>query len=70
MKKSLKKLALSRETLRNLETSTLQWAAGGSELCTSAVCIAPSQCECITQGCSIQMGTCATACSIDCSNDC
>lgn len=68
MKKSLKKLSLSRETLRNLEASGLRRAAGGSDHCTSSVCIAPTQCECETQGCVSQWGqTCGTVCSAECS---
>jgi hypothetical protein len=45
MKKSLhlKKLQLSRETLRNLETTRMSEVAGGSAQCTGTSCF-PQQC--------------------------
>ena len=48
MKKTRKKLTLSRDTLRSLTTPTLDQAAGGSGACTIQV----------TCGCTISCLTC------------
>lgn len=46
MQKRVKRLSLTRETLRNLQGSELEKAGGASAYCTSAQCIVESQCEC------------------------
>jgi hypothetical protein len=51
MKKNLhlKKLQLSRETLRRLETIRLSEVGGGSALCTGTTCF-PQQCTSVCGG--------------------
>ncbi|HSK77459.1 MAG TPA: class I lanthipeptide [Thermoanaerobaculia bacterium] len=49
-KKNLKRLQLNRETLRTLEANHYKRVAGG-ETDTSCVCIAPTGCECGSDGC-------------------
>jgi hypothetical protein len=44
MKKTVKKLSLHRETVRNLVGSDLSRAAGGTY--TSSFCLEPTACEC------------------------
>lgn len=64
MKKRLKKLALSRETLRDLSNHDAK-AAFGAVSNTSCACRRESGCDCETEGCTI---TCLPACySIGCS---
>ncbi|HEV7507916.1 MAG TPA: class I lanthipeptide [Thermoanaerobaculia bacterium] len=50
MKKSLhsKKLQLSRETLRNLETTQMSEVAGASAKCTTLLCTGGSNCYACT----------------------
>lgn len=63
MKKRLKKLILSRETLRNLSSSEAL-AALGAATNTSCRCRLETGCECETQGCTV---SCYPACySIGC----
>jgi hypothetical protein len=51
MKKSLRRLRLSRETLRNLQGGDLSRIVGGTDsFDTSCACRMATGCECATQG--------------------
>jgi hypothetical protein len=50
VKKHLKKLSLSRETLRILETGDARKAVGGHSHDTSCACEEATHCECASQG--------------------
>ena len=68
MKKHLKKLALSRETLRNLSSREAQEAFGAVSQGTSCDCRRLSGCDCETEGCTI---TCPVPCnSLGCTGNC
>ncbi|HEX9944044.1 MAG TPA: hypothetical protein VGG03_18690 [Thermoanaerobaculia bacterium] len=66
-KRNLKKLSLSRETVRHLGSSDLKRAAGGttagSEYCTSTLCFQETQCECNTFGDCYPPSACFASCS-------
>ncbi|HSF42155.1 MAG TPA: class I lanthipeptide [Thermoanaerobaculia bacterium] len=53
MKKSIKKLTLNRETLRQLTKQETQEVAGGASGDTSCRCKLETGCECATVGCTI-----------------
>jgi hypothetical protein len=54
MKKSIKKLTLSRETLRQLNSQETEKVAGGASYDTSCRCKIETGCECETaSGCTI-----------------
>lgn len=53
MKKHLKKLTLSRETLRNLSKREIQAVHGAASYDTSCRCRIETGCECATETCSI-----------------
>jgi len=55
MKKDRKKLGLSRETLRHLSGRELRRAHGNAGGDTTVRCVAPSECQCVSEG-----GGCAT----------
>jgi hypothetical protein len=59
MKKRLRKLALSRETLRDLSSRDAK-AAFGAVSNTSCACRRESGCDCETEGCTI---TCPVPCA-------
>lgn len=59
MKKQLKKLTLSRETLRNLSRREIQTAHGAASYDTSCRCRIETGCECDSEGCTV---TCQPAC--------
>lgn len=63
MKKKVRKLSLNRETISSLDGKALGQVAGGA---TSAECIAPTGCECGTDGCISPswQHTCGTVCDI------
>ena len=58
MKKHLKKLTLSRETLRNLSNRDVQEVFGAVSN-TSCACRRESGCDCETEGCTV---TCRVPC--------
>lgn len=49
MKKSVKKLSLSRETIRGLQHEDHRLVVGGS-VATSCECLVATGCDCATQG--------------------
>ena len=53
MKKRLKKLTLSRETLRNLSNREILAAQGAASYDTSCRCRIETGCDCATNGCTI-----------------
>lgn len=53
MKKNIKKLTLSRETLRQLTKQETGKVAGGASGDTSCRCKIETGCECDTVGCTI-----------------
>lgn len=63
MRKRSNKLSLNRETLRRLDPMQAIKAVGGA---TSDECIAPTGCECGTQGCvnPTWWHTCGTTCTV------
>lgn len=64
MKKHLKKLTLSRETLRNLSKREAQGVLGAASYDTSCRCRLHTGCDCETDGCTV---SCGPACyTIDC----
>ena len=65
MKKRTRRLSLVSETLGNLEDHNLRRIAGGT-FGTSLECIAPTGCECETQGCGGTGSFCNTM--TNCSN--
>jgi len=52
MKKSLKKLTLSRETLRSLDDRYLQEAGGGGSLAASCITAETRRCSVCPTGCT------------------
>ena len=58
MKRKLKKLTLSRETLRNLDTARLQQAAGGYPISGMTNCT-----ECFTYNTQCVSDTCTFTCN-------
>lgn len=60
MKKRLKKLTLSRETLRDLSSHDAKAAHGAVSQGTSCDCRRLSGCDCETEGCTI---TCRVPCN-------
>lgn len=59
MRKHLKKLTLSRETLRHLSNRDVQEAVGAASI-TSCACRMASGCDCETEGCTV---TCPVPCA-------
>jgi hypothetical protein len=63
MKKRIQRLYLSKETLGDLQGSTLAGIAGGSQ--TSMACFEPTGCDCYTQdpACTLPRTACLGSCS-------